>query len=343
MAVTILDVAREANVSKSTVSLVINNSQSVKIETKFRVLEAIKKLGYVPNLAAREMTTKKKHILGLIFLADNTNDKPYRFNSITETLLYDTNSGISAGLKNTEYGLLSERFYAYDKMQELPSLIKNNRVDGIFIVGGLFEDEFIQHIQERKIPAVLVGSYHPSIDSVAPDVVNSMYIGTKHLLEKGHKNIAFINGPKATPNAHKKMEGFKKAMDEAGLLIKGDMMKYSDYTGAAGYNAMKDIWKTGNRPDAVLAASDGIAVGAMRYLYDEKVRIPDDVSFIGYEQSIISEHAIPALTTIDINKERMGEEACKILLNRIARPKAKIVQLTLQPSLVIRDSVKSRR
>ncbi|WP_248930084.1 LacI family DNA-binding transcriptional regulator [Paenibacillus hamazuiensis] len=342
MAVTIMDVAKEANVSKSTVSLVMNNSDSVKLETRIRVLEAIRKLGYVPNMAARELTTKIKHILGLVFLTDNTTNKSYRFDAVTETLLYDTFNGISSGMKQTDFGLLSERFSALDANAELPSLLKNNRVDGVFIVGGLFGDEFIKRVQERNIPAVIVGRNYPGIDSVAPDVLDAMYKGTRHLLETGHRHIVFILGPETSPVAQKKLEGIRKALDEAGLPLRADTVKYCDYTGASGYKAMQVLWESGARMDAVFAANDGIAVGAMRYLYERKVRIPEDISIIGYEQSVLTEHSVPALTTIDINKERMGEEALRILLNRISRRKAKTVRLTLAPSLVVRDTVKKR-
>lgn len=342
MPVTIMDVAKEANVSKSTVSLVMNNSDSVKLETRIKVLDAIQKLGYVPNMAARELTTKVKNILGLVFLTDNTTNKSYRFDSVTETLLYDTFNGISSGMRQTDFGLLSERFSALDPNQELPSLLKNNRVDGVFIVGGLFDDAFMQRLQQRKIAAVLVGRSYPGIDWVAPDVLDAMYKGTRYLLETGHQHIVFILGPRTSPVAHKKLEGIRKAMDEAGLELRADAVKYCDYTGASGYNAMKELWESGIRMDAVFAASDGIAIGAMRCLFDQKVRIPEEVSIVGYEQSVITEHAVPALTTIDINKERMGEEALRILLNRISRPKAKPVQLTLAPALVIRDTVKQR-
>ncbi|KAB8137448.1 LacI family transcriptional regulator [Gracilibacillus oryzae] len=339
--VTIWDVAKDSKVSKSTVSLVINNSDAVKMETKLRVLESIKKLGYVPNMAARELQTKVKNILGMVFLVNESAQKSHSFHSITETLFYDTFSGISSQLKDTDYGLLSERFSAVNQTS-LPSLIKNNRVDGVFIIGGLFSEAFIKQLQERKIPAVLAGRYFPGIDSVAPDVHHAIYTGAKYLLENGHRNIAFINGPEQMQVAQQKLEGFEKALQETSETVMDKAVVHTDYTGTAGYQAMKQIWESGKRPDAILAASDGIAVGAMRYLYEQNVRIPDDISIMGYEQSIISEHAIPALTTMNISKEQMGEEACKMLLRRIETPNAEIVNHTVETSLVIRDSVRKR-
>ncbi|NGP43829.1 LacI family transcriptional regulator [Bacillaceae bacterium SIJ1] len=341
--VTILDVARHSNVSKSTVSLVINNSDAVKDETRIKVLESIKALGYVPNMAARELQTKVKNILGMVFLVNESAQKAHSFNSVTETLFYDTFTGISSFLKDTDYGLLNERFSTSQDQEAMPSLIKNNRVDGVFIIGGLFSGDFIQHIQQRKIPAVLVGRHSSEIDSVAPDVTHAIDQGTKYLLSCGHQHIAFINGPKSMEVAKKKVQSFTHAMTAAGKENLAETVVFTDYTGTAGYDAMKEIWESGTRPDAVLAASDGIAVGAMRYLYDIKVRIPEDISVMSYEQSIISEHAIPALTTMDINKERMGEEASRLLLNRIKYPDRPIVSHTVETSLVIRDSVKVQK
>ncbi|CAM3547491.1 LacI family DNA-binding transcriptional regulator [Marinicrinis lubricantis] len=342
LTVTILDVAKACNVSKSTVSLVINQSSAVKEETRKKVLEAIQRLGYVPNLAARELQTKRKNLIGVVYLADGPFEKPNGFEAVTDTLFYDTYSGISAYLNNSEYGLLNERFSALNGEEEMPALIKNNRVDGVILIGGLFNAAFIRRIRERGLPAVLVGRSVRGLDSIAPHVSQAIYLGTKHLLETGHRRIVFINGPAGMPIARKKQEGFVQAMMEQGIAVDAKSMRHADYTGMAGYLAMQDIWESGARPDAVLAASDGIAVGAMRYLYEQKVRIPDDISVMGYEQSIISEHAIPSLTTLDINKQRMGEEACKLLMKRINKPAFKPVNLILEPSLVLRNSVTRR-
>lgn len=340
--VTIHDVARACSVSKSTVSLVINNSDSVKAETKRKVLETIRRLGYVPNLAARELQTKRKNVIGVVFLADGPHQKPNSFHSVTETLFYDTFHGVSTYLSDTEYGLLSERFSAMDQEEELPALIRNNRVDGVILIGGLFDPEFIKRIQERGLPAVLVGRMVRGLDSVALNMTRAMQLGTKHLLETGHRQIAFINGPKKMPISQSKLKGYQQAVEEAGLGLEAGWVRYAEYTGIGGYRAMQELWESGARPDAVLTASDGIAAGAMRYLYERHVRVPDDVSIIGYEQSIISEHAIPSLTTLDIQKERMGEEACKMLMKRIMDPSLRTSHLTLDPSLVVRNSVKQR-
>jgi LacI family transcriptional regulator/LacI family purine nucleotide synthesis repressor len=341
MAVTILDVAREAGVSKSTVSLVINNSDRVKLETQYKVREAIKKLGYTPNIAARELTTNRTHTLGLIFLTSNINQKPYAFTSICETLLYDTSNGIYAGLADSQYSLLVERFSVTEN--SMPELIKNRRLDGVFLIGGLFTNHFIETLQKMKIPFVIIGRQYEGFDSISVDTEEVGYMGAKYLLEQGHKKIAFINGPITSSNSLKKVDGIQRALRDLDADPKSVEIIYSDsYSGLSGYNALQALWEQGLRPDAVFGGSDGLTSGASRFLYERALRIPDDISVLGYEDSILAEYATPALTVIDAHKEDLGKEASFVLINRIKKPRAKAVSLTIKPSLIIRDSVRSR-
>lgn len=343
MAVTIIDVARRANVSKSTVSLVINNSAAIKLETKFKVLKAIEELGYVPNINARGLTSRKTNILGVLTMVENLFQKSYNFDSDTEVFSYDVSIGIPKGLVNTDFGLLNERFCIPENNDDLPLLIKNNRIDGLFVIGSLFGDNFAKKIKECGVPAVVVGRKHDLFDYITADIEQGAFLATSHLLETGHKRICYINCPPAFSTSADRYRGFQKALDTSEYRADETWMVGTEHNnGEGGYLAIKEIWESGIRPDGILAANDSIALGIMRYLYEQKVYIPDDISIIGYEDSILSGYAVPALSTVDINKELIGEEACKILLNRIARPKSKRVSLTLPTKLVHRDSVIDR-
>lgn len=151
MSVTIIDVAKEANVSKSTVSLVINNSPNVKLETKRRVLEAIDKLGYVTNYSARSLTMQKTNHLGIITIVESLSEKTYNFDTETETFSQDVTLGIVKGLADTNYGVLTERVSVKESNENtIPALVAQNRVDGIFIVGGLFDDSFIEVLKKKN-------------------------------------------------------------------------------------------------------------------------------------------------------------------------------------------------
>lgn len=339
MSVTLFDVAREAGVSKSTVSLVINNSNAVKPETREKVQAAIKKLNYIPNVSARELTTKKKQILGLIFATKNLSEGTYLFDSVTETFYHDTLTGISSELAKTNYGLISERFSVKGKNEGLPQIIKNNRCAGLFIIGGLINDVLTEVIIQKKLPAVIVGSQHKFLDSVDVDIYRAAYLAVKHLTDNGHRKIAFINGPVESKTSEKKLDGYCTALKEVAIEPDSRLIRQAEFTGLSGYRAMESLWTSGLEMTAVFCGSDSIAAGAMRYLYDMKVRIPDEFSVVGYEHSIISEHVIPALTTVQICKEKMGMEACKLLLSRIKKPEGSIKKKILQPELIIRDSV----
>ncbi len=341
MAVTIFDVAKEAGVSKSTVSLVINNSSRIKLETQYKVKQAIEKLGYTPNLAARELTTSRTHTLGLVFMTSNQREKPYGFSSVCETLLYDTSNGIYSGLKNTNYSLLVERFSDAGN-SDIPDLVKSGRLDGVFLIGGLFSTNFVETLKKHKIPLVIIGRHYEGYDSISVDVEAVGYLGAKYLLESGHKKLAFINGPERGQNSQQKLSGVHRAFQEQNLDLSMLQTVHSGYSGQNGYDGMKYLWEKGYRPDAVFGASDGITSGILRFLYEQSIRVPDDISVLGYEDSILSEYSSPALTVIDANKEILGKEACSVLINRINKPRSKVVNLDITPSLIIRNSVKSR-
>ena len=275
----------------------------------------------------------------------NTNNtkRPYSFTSICETLLYDTSNGIYAGLNDTQYSLLVERFSVSETSDAIPELIKNRRLDGIFIIGGLFNSNFIDILKRMNIPFVIIGRQYEGFDSISVDVEEVGYMGAKYLLQQGHKKIAFINGPITSINSQKKITGIQRALQELHIdpsVV--DIIHSDSYTGVSGYEALRTLWEQGVRPDAVFGGSDGLTAGANRFLYEQGLRIPDDVSVLGYEDSILAEYASPALTVIDAQKEIMGKEASSVLINRIKKPRSKVVSLTIKPSLIIRDSVRSR-
>jgi LacI family transcriptional regulator/LacI family purine nucleotide synthesis repressor len=341
MPLTILDIAREAGVSKSTVSLVINHSQNVKTETRHRVEQVIERLGYIPNQAARQLIMNRTHTLGLIFFTFNHFRRAYEFSSIPETLLYDVSAGINTELANTDYTLLTERFSIIEGKKDVPHLIKKRRLDGIVFIGVLVTGELIDRVKNLKIPLLLIGSQYKGVDSVYVDVAQSGYLGIRYLLEKGHRNILFINGPQSSCNSILKNRGVEAAVREMDSGFPLPHTIYSGYTGLDAYETIKAYWKNGANPSAVFCGSDGIAGGVLRFLYEKGLRVPGDISIVTTEYSVISEYSSPRLTSIDLQKEILGKEACRTLLDRINKPSARTINLTISPVLVERDSVNS--
>jgi LacI family transcriptional regulator len=342
MAATIKDVARVANVSVSTVSLVLNNSELVKMETKYKVLQAVKELGYTPNQYARSLVTKRKNIIGVALMTYNQSTNWFTFNGHVDTYLTGILPSIEKEINESNYSMLLEHFCSNNHTKELPLIMAADRVDGMLMAGGIVSEELLTKIQEAKIPTVLVGSRHENLDYVDTDPEQGIYLGTRYLIENGHTDIVFINGSEYSQSSMRKLNGFKAAMNEAKLELKEDWMGQTEYSGQSAYSIMRMMWDKGVRPTAILGGYDGITIGALRFLYDQGLRCPQDVSAIGFEDSILAEFCYPPLTTIKVHKEQMGLEACRVLLNRIKKPNAKAVKLIIEPALIVRQSVGKR-
>lgn len=340
MAATIKDVAKAADVSVSTVSLVINNSSLVKVETRYKVLQAIKELNYKPNEYARSLVTKTKKVIGVAWPTTNSSTNWFSFEGHTDTYLSELLPSIEKEINKSNYSMMLEHFRINDPSIFLPSIMDSTKVDGMLMTGGIVSDEVLQRIQEANIPTVLVGARHPSLDYVDTDPELGMYKSTKYLIEKGHKDIVFINGPDASQSSARKLKGFYRAMEEHALPINDKWITQAEYSGAAAYRAMSNIWDMNIRPTAIIGGFDCITIGALRFLYEKGLNCPKDISAIGFEDSILAEYSYPPLTTVRVHKEQIGIEACKTLLNRINKPTAKKVKLVIEPELVIRESVR---
>jgi LacI family transcriptional regulator/LacI family purine nucleotide synthesis repressor len=343
MSVTIIDVAREAGVSKSTVSLVMNGNTAIKKQTRERVLKTIQKMGYIPNINARNLTTRKNHILGVAMNVENFAFSSYDFDLETEIFSYDVCRGIQARLENFGYGVLQERFCVTDK-DALPKFVINKRVDGVFILGSAFYNQLIIKLKKEKIIFVVVGRHVSEADSVSPDFIKAAYISTEYLITKGHKKILFINCPTLFSSNQDRLTGINQAVSEYGYSMNPKWIINTQHnTGKGAYEVIKYCWENGVRPDGIFMANDTLALGVMRFLYEQHVRVPEDVSIIGYEDSILAGYAVPPLTTINISKPKMGEQAAQLMLERIRNPRKKFATLVVDPILVERSSVIRRQ
>ena len=340
---TIIDVANYAGVSKSTVSLVLNKSPRVKDETRMRVEEAIKKLGYVCNNNARGLRKNETKCLGIIIADEKIKSYSYGFNQETGLFSYGISNGIHDGLENTDYGVITERFCLAEAVGELPRIVKNARTDGVFLVGGLFSNQIIEAVKACGIPVVGVGRYYKEIDCVYVDVARGMYLQTAQLLQNGCRRIALINCPQNFISSQSRVQGWEEALCEYGDRVEKSWQVYYDTnTGEGGYFAMKDLWQAGVRPDGIATCNEHTALGAMRFLAEKGLRVPEDVSVAAYESTVLGSHSIPPLTSVDIHKEQMGSIAAKLLLDRIQHPDAPLVHRIIEPDLLLQMSVKKK-
>lgn len=338
--VTIIDVAAYAGVSKSTVSAVLNNGPHVTEKTRLRVEEAIQALGYVRNQNASGLRTRQTKCLGVITAFESLDTQSYEFNFEAGQFSYAVSNGIPDGLTGSDYGLITERYCAKEMGDALPAIVKNARVDGVLLVGSLFSQALVDKLLTQNIPVVGVGRSYDTIDCVLPDIAEGMYLQAEELIRRGSRNIALINCPSEFVTSVDRTNGWHKALTELGQNLTAAWETCcSSNTGEGGYRAMKALWESGARPDGLVTAHEAIALGAMRFLYEQGLRIPEDISITSYETSVLGSYSIPPLTSVNIKKEEMGAIAARMLLRRIEHPEAPLQKQIITPELVTRASV----
>ena len=335
MGVTIKDIARKANVSLATVSRVINNkSEGVGPETRERILNIMKDLGYYPNRIARGLVTKKTNILGLV-LPDISN--PF-FPSLARGVEDTANKyGYNIILCNTDNKTEKEETYI--------SVLKENYVDGVIYTSVIRnKDKSIEMLLQSKIPFVMMDRSVnvTDIPEVFTDGVSGMQQIVEYLISNDHRRIAYISGPDNNSPSEQRLEGYMKALDHAGIPIDHTIMKDGDYKISSGYQCMTELLDKGEGFTAVACANDLMAVGALEAMKERGIRVPEDISITGYDDIYLAGVLTPKLTTITQPKYEMGCLAAELLIKLVQGEEIKDRQIILQPSLVKRESVVKR-
>lgn len=261
-----------------------------------------------------------KH-LGAIVACGSKGTRCNSFSYMLENYYHDVELGLQKEMIKNGYGLMTERIDFMAKNIAMPSMVKNDMVDGVFIVGGMFNDSLIKMLQKKKIPIVVIGRDYEELDSVTTDYTEGAYLGVKYLLEKGHRDILYISGPDRTPTSYLKDKGYKQALEEYFMQASERRYIKSEFSGDGGYWAVKTAFeKKKLHPTAIFASSDGIAAGVLGYLYEQRIRVPEDISVVAYERSVLTEYLTPVLTSIDVHKNVLGSKAAQMMLHRLKNP-----------------------
>lgn len=312
--VTIQDVAKDSGCSISTVSRVLNNPDMVNPDTRERVLKSIHKLGYYPNEMAKSLSSKKQGFtLGLLIPDITTFYFGELYRGISRTA---KNAGVNLILRDLDDdGPLQERI-----LDGLVSL-KQHGAHGIIISSRHMTEEYDEVIDRLRIPIVLVLSEHvkSKFSSFKTDDIKASFDAISFLISRGHKKIGMIT---SSPSEDKlvgepRFEGFKNAIDFYQLSFDPKQVAFGkDIRYEGGYSAMKQLLDTRNETEisAVFAATDEMAIGAMRCIYDHNLKVPEDLSIIGYDNLTISNMVTPKLTTVSQAFEEIGVESVKYLI-----------------------------
>lgn len=326
---TLKQVAQLAGVDSSTVSRVINNdsSLSIKLETRERILNAIKELNYTPNLAARNLKNRETKILGLA-ITDF-------FNPVMASIIH----GAELRAKREGYNLLV--YSAEQDQSKIINSLVDRQIDGLLISSPEFGDEDILKLNDKDLPIISVNRKVLGMENYV--TVNDMQgskLGVKHLIEFGHKKIAHISGPLYTTTGVERLMGYRKAINEENIKFTSEFVQESEYSIEGGYIAMKNLLSLSNRPTAVFASSILIALGAMKAIHEEGLSIPNDISLVGFHDVYFADAIFPGLTTVKMPLEEMGDIAIGKLID-IIHKKGKNEGITIPGERIInRESVK---
>lgn len=306
---TIEEVAAAAGVSRSTVSRVVNGSTAVSPEALAAVHDAIERLNYVPNRAARSLASRQTHAIALIVPEDTT-----RF--FGDPFFAAIVAGITGTLRSSDY-LLNLLIASDDPGDKMTGFVRNGGVDGALLVSHHTSDAFIDRIADA-VPVVYGGrpvrtretDYVVDVDNVA-----GAREAVRRLIDIGRTRIATISGPLTMLSSIDRVQGFREALADAGLSPFAE--EEGDYSEASGADAARRILAAG-RPDAIFVASDLMARGALTALRAAGIRVPEDIALVGFDDSSVALSCDPQLTTMRQPMYAQGEAMAQVLLSRLA-------------------------
>lgn len=344
MAASILDVAKRTGYSKTTVSAVVNGKDCVKESTRQVILDAIEELDYHPNLSARELITADKTMLGILLPTYEHSSIPSHemyFPYINESSNYEIVSGILDSLSRTKYGVLTEHQAVDAASQKLPQFALSQRVQGAILISPLYRKEYLKSLQKYVPHIVQIGSETDVCDCVYTDFVDTIRKSVDYLYDRGHRRIAFLNADPISSTAMHRLEGYQAGLEKHGIPYDPGLVRSAPFTALNGYLAVADIYsKAAQKPTALICPTSEAACGAMRYLHEEGVRVPEDLSIVVNGNGLPCELAIPTLTVIGRDKAEVASEAAKMLLWRIQHPKEPLRKMVLRDYVIERNSVK---
>lgn len=324
-----IDVAKYAGVSQTTVSRVLNTPHLVKEKTYKKVMRAIDELSYIPNGNARSLVRQKT---GTIALISGPLSNPFFVDTTTSIVNYAS-----------QYGYKINVHFATDgNLEETYSSVFENKVDGIILSSILIEDPFYHRIVKSGIPFIFFNRKHESNNYfVEMDNEKAGELATSHLLELDHQNIAWVGGPSNMSTFKGRFDGFLKALNASSIKLKTEnIFLTTNATGKEVEAVFEEIEKMDDKPTAICAATDAIAISLLHSYISAGYKVPEDISIIGIDNVELSRHASINLTTIGMTSSvGLGQLAIEKLIHMIEEKDEKNVQITQNVELVERKTV----
>ncbi len=341
--VKISDIARQSGVSTATVSLALNNKSGVSPETRLRVLKVAEELEYPIKPAAVAGKNSRLATLGMVVKTDPTPLPPQSNPFYSKVII-----GIEDVCRRNGINLLFATLPVDENNRpvEIPQLLYNDRIDGLLMVGA-FVDETIISISGKHTPhIVLVDGYSntESYDTVISDNFRAAYQAVEHLIQKGHRHIGLVGSETdGYPSLQERRNGYFRALKEYGISD-GYIADFNiNINTTHGYDDTVALLKENPQITALFCVNDEIGFSAIRAAQDQGLRVPEDISIIGYDDTYIAAKSRPALTTMRVDTIAMGRAAVQLLSLRLDNPESARMTLTIHPTLVERESVATVR
>lgn len=333
--ITIYDIAKEANVSVATVSRVLNDTAPVKASTREKIMAIIRKHQFQPNALARSLLKKETGMIAIV-LPDITN--PFFPEVFWGAQNEARDKGYTFFLCDTEGD--------YGRESEFLSILREKRVDGIIFMGGRINlskcpPELAQELTElsNHLPIVLVNGNVPrgGLPRVYTDEASGAALAAQHLIDIGHREIAFLGGAEHMSTTMVKVKAYRKTLEANGIAYREELVRFGGYSIKDGKEAMRVLIDSGERLTAVCCVNDYTAIGAIKAAVEQGLRVPEDVSIVGFDDTPLAEAILPELTTVSQNTHELGKTAVEMLHELITRKKTK-KQVALKPKLMVRQS-----
>lgn len=325
----IKEVARLAKVSTATVSRTINGSNKVTPETAERVRRAIETLRFYPNTNARALGSGRSSLYGLI-ISDITN--PFFPELVKSFEDIAVQYGQEVLVANTNYDA--------NRMELCVIRMLQRKVDGVAIMTSEMDEHLIGEFNSRRIPLVFLDTGTPQklISNIVIDYTAGIDASVEHIASLGHTAIAFITGPMTLTSARMRRKAFTQGLKRKGIKLERHFVEEGNHRIDGGHEAMARLLDRNPRPTAVLASNDMTAIGALGAIRERGLRVPEDISIIGFDDIEISAFTQPALTTVRLSRPEIAKLAFRALYDTYQNPASKGQELTLRPSFIVRNS-----
>lgn len=337
MTATIKDVARQAGVSPSTVSRVLNQKGKISDDTRSRIFKAMEELKYIPNDFARSLATGSPKAIALVI--DVSNVRAYANSFFNNTVF-----GIETTAHRNDYNLIiANGAEEYGGVSSVEKLILGKKIDGVILPISIVSNDLLAKMDEIKMPCVILG--HP--EEVNAEMnwidINNVQAGSravKLLLQNGYERIAFLSDGDSDTFNMDRITGYCRALSANGLTPSEDMIVHGEAALESGIACVTELLRREPRPDAVICSDDRLALGALRAAARMGLKVPQDFGIISFDNTAVTELAEPGITSIDVDTFELGLQAAELLINQVRSPELSLRQILLSTKIIERESTR---